>query len=118
MGSEIDTKMFALPDLLIPQISRWSAIVFNTLAKDGMFPAGTEGDAIAKQGYCCGYNYLISLFISAYQITMPYLPSYLSTGPGNKRVRPFSSILIGMMTMQIFEPFLRTLAATSAIQMN
>ena len=53
VGSDTHTQLFDLPDLLLPQISRWSAIIFNTLAKDGMFPAGTEGDANAKEGYCC-----------------------------------------------------------------
>ena len=69
VGSDTHMQLFDLQDLLLPQISRWSPTIFNTLAKDGMFPAGTEGDVIAKQGYCCGYELLKKL-------VRRYLPNY------------------------------------------
>ena len=74
VGSDTDTTMFDLPDLRIPQISQQSAVIYNTLTKQGMFPAGSDGDAIAKQGYGCGYellNKLVQKYLSNYTAAMP-----------------------------------------------
>ena len=68
-GNDTGTLVYDLPDLLIPQLNQWSVVIYNTLAKDGMFPAGTDGDAIAKQRYGCGYKLLSKL-------VRQYIPQY------------------------------------------
>ena len=70
MGADNDIAAFDLPELLIPQISGWSAVIFNVLAKDGMFPAGSGGNTIAKKSYGCGYELLLN------KLVRQYIPNY------------------------------------------
>ena len=50
--------MHDLPDILIRRLSAWSALIYQTLAKDDTFPAGSSSTIEIKQGYCCGYALL------------------------------------------------------------
>ena len=58
VGTTTGTDMYDLPDILNNGLSAWSALIYHTLAKDDMFPAGSSGDIATKQGYCCGYELL------------------------------------------------------------
>jgi hypothetical protein len=61
--------MYDLPDILIHRLSAWSALIYQTLAKDDKSPAGSFGDLEIKQGYCCGYallNRIVRQFLPAY----------------------------------------------------
>jgi hypothetical protein len=37
VGTTTDTEMYDLPDILIHRLSAWSALIYQTLAKDDMF---------------------------------------------------------------------------------
>ena len=58
VGTTTDTAMQNLPDLLIHRLSAWSSLIYNTLAKDGMFAAESAGDVAVKQGFYCSYELL------------------------------------------------------------
>jgi hypothetical protein len=68
--------MYDLPDILIHGLSAWSALIYQTLAKDDMFPAGSFGDIEIKQGYCCGYA-LLNLIVRQFLPEYSEMPSTL-----------------------------------------